>query len=76
MVANADTLMRQAPQTAEGYLKQVVLSIDERFGDGYAKANPVVVAAMLQACTADFAACMVSNSLDRVADAIHSGPSK
>ncbi len=73
MVADADTLMRQAPETAEGYLTQVVRSIDERFGEGYAKANPVVVAAMLQTCTADFAACMVSNALDRIADAISAG---
>ncbi len=73
MVADADTLMRQASMTADTYLREVVKSIDERFGDGFAKSNPVLMSAMLQACSADFAATMLSNSLDRVADAIHTG---
>jgi hypothetical protein len=73
MVADAQTLMRQASMTADTYLREVVKSIDEQFGAGFAKANPAVVAAMLQACTGDFAACMVSNSLDRLGEAIHSG---
>jgi len=73
MVADADTLMRQAPDTAELYLRKVVASIDDVFGAGHAKANPALVAAMVQACTADFGAVMLSNSVDRLSDAIHTG---
>ena len=73
MAADADTLMRQAPATADLYLRQVVTSIDDVFGDGYAKANPALVAAMVQACTVDFGAVMLSNSVDRLSDAIHTG---
>lgn len=72
-MVDAKTLMEQAPMTADRYLSDVVKSIDERFGDGFAKANPVLVAAMLKACTADFGACMISNSLDRLADAVNAG---
>lgn len=73
MAANAQTLMNQAPMTADKYLGDVVRSIDERFGDGFAKANPTLVAAMLQTCAMDFAACMLSNSLTDVADTIEAG---
>jgi hypothetical protein len=73
MAADADTLMRQASDTADTYLRAVIKSIDAQFGQGFAQSNPALVASMLQACTADFAACMLSNSLDRVADALHSG---
>lgn len=73
MAVDAHTLMNQAADTAGTYLAKVVRELDEQFGSGYAKSNPVVVAAMLQACTADFAACMLSNSIDRLADAVHTG---
>ncbi len=73
MAADAHTLMNQAPMTADKYLLDCIRSIDEALGDGYAKAHPEVLAAMLRACSFDFATCMTSNSLDRIADAIHSG---
>lgn len=73
MSADADTLMRQAPMTADLYLRKAVQSIDEVFGAGYAKEHPEIVAAFMQACTVDFATVMASNSVDRLADAIHTG---
>lgn len=73
MSADADTLMRQAPMTVDLYLRKAVESIDEVFGAGYAKANPAVVAAFMQACSWDFATTMGSNSVDRLADAINAG---
>jgi hypothetical protein len=73
MAASTETLMRQAPQTAEVYLREVVRSINAQFGDGYALQHPELVAAMLQTCALDFSSCMISNSLGQVADAIHSG---
>jgi hypothetical protein len=73
MTANAETLMRQAPMTADTYLRECVKSIDSQFGQGFAKANPAVLAAMLQASSMDFASMVISNSFDRVAVAIEDG---
>lgn len=70
---DADNLMRQAPMTAELYLRNAVASIDQVFGVGYAKANPAVVAAFLQTCAMDFATVMGSNAVDRLTDAISTG---
>lgn len=69
----ADTLMRQAPQTAALYLRDAVESIDGMFGEGYAKANPPLVAAFLAACSADFSACMVSNAISSLGDCVYAG---
>lgn len=65
--------MRQGAETAEYWLRRVVRSIDEELGDGYAKANPEVVAAMLAAASSDFRTTSWQASVDRLADAIHSG---
>lgn len=63
------------PETAEKYFREVIKLIDDVFGDGYAKANPALVAGMLQVCAGDFGACMISNALDRVAEAIQNSTS-
>ena len=73
MQNESDTLMRQAPMSADLYLRKAVESIDEVFGAGYAKAHPAVVTAFLQACAVDFATTMGSNAINRLADAINAG---
>ena len=66
-----DVRMRQGAQTADLWLHEVVKSIDEVFG--YARSNPQVVAAMLAASASDFRTTMLTASIDRLADAIHTG---
>ncbi len=68
-----DERMRQGADTADVWLRSVVRSIDEVFGDGHARANPELVAAMLAASASDFRTTMLTASVDRLADAIHSG---
>ena len=51
-----DTIIRQASLTAEEYMRAAVSSIDEQFGNGFAKANPVLVAAFMNAAALDGAA--------------------
>ena len=82
--ANAETLMTQAWKTADEYLLRAIFCIDERLGEGSAKANPQLVAAFMQVAAQDFATAMraavdqdssmgvtaISDSLDRVARAI------
>ena len=68
-----DVRMRQGAQTADLWLHEVVKSIDEVFGEGYARSNPQVVAAMLAASASVFRTTMLTASIDRLADAIHTG---
>jgi hypothetical protein len=51
---NVENAMRQAPMTIDFYLLKVIESIDDRFGAGYAKAHPELVAQLVIACTKDF----------------------
>lgn len=66
-------LMEQGADTAHTWLRKAIESIDDLMGEGAAKANPALVAAMLQASAADFATIKVSESIDRLADAVHTG---
>lgn len=67
---NEHNLMLQAVATAETYFEKAVRIIDAQFGEGYAKANPAVLAAFMGACSADFSATMLSNSLTNLGAAI------
>jgi len=73
ITADPQTLMEQATGTAAYWFDHVVESIDAKFGEGYAKDNPALVAGMLNACAIDSAAAYIgciSNSLDDVASAL------
>lgn len=54
ITGSVETLMRQAPITIAEYLSHAVKHIDEQFGDGYAKKNPELVGAFIQASALDF----------------------
>lgn len=49
-----ETAMKQAGYTANEYLMAAIESIDKQFGPGYAKENPELVGAFIQACAMDF----------------------
>ncbi len=52
--ASAETLMRQAKLTAGEYLDAAVLDIDEKFGSGFAKSHPELVAAYMTTAALDY----------------------
>lgn len=52
--ASAETLMRQAGLTADEYMKSGIKHIDATFGDGFAKANPALLAAFMQTAAIDY----------------------
>ena len=54
ITADTATLMRQASMTANEHMLHCVRYIDEKFGEGYAKAHPELLAAMIQASAQDF----------------------
>jgi hypothetical protein len=57
--ASNDTLMQQAPMTADEYLRAGVRTIDKQFGDGYAKQHPELLAAYMKTCAMDFGTSML-----------------
>lgn len=70
-------LMRQARDTAETYFNQAVRIIDEKFGEGYAKEHPELIAGFMNTTAKDFDTCMtrqaldhLSNNFDRLAGAV------
>lgn len=76
--ASFNTLYSQSKESAESYMHTAVRNIDEQFGEGYAKANPNLVAAFMQTAVTDFTASstakvngaalrVIAESLDRMA---------
>jgi hypothetical protein len=63
ITANGDTLMRQAPMTADLYLGEAIEDIDKRLGKGYAKAHPELVAAYMFTAAADYGATLLAQKL-------------
>ena len=62
IIASSDTLMRQAPATADVYLGQAIEMIDARLGKGYAKAHPELVGAFVQAAAADMSGALIARN--------------
>ena len=54
ITASYETLMRQAPMTADVYLDAAVHSLDRQFGEGYAQTHPELVAGYMKTCAMDF----------------------
>ncbi len=72
ITASTQTLFSQASDAAESYMNRAVSSIDSRFGDGFAKKNPELIAAFMKTCASDFAASINGRSLEKVASRIES----
>jgi hypothetical protein len=70
ITADATTLMRQAPMTAEVYMLEAVKCINERFGMGYAKDHPDLVAAFMYVAGNDFNAAIQAQAISEAAQAI------
>lgn len=61
--------MDQAGPTVGHWLQQAVDQIDKTFGDGYAKKNPALVAAFIQAAAMDqFTAHLANTVCQRLVD--------
>lgn len=69
-------LMHQAMLTSQSYLNSAVLFIDEKFGEGYAKAHPELIVGYMGSAAQDYNTGTMhqglgnlSNDLDRLASA-------
>ncbi len=79
VTADGTTLMRQAPMTAEYYLRGAVEQIDSVFGDGFAKKNPQLVGVFMQVSAQDLHTAMlkcgaqdIAAALEQIASAVES----
>jgi hypothetical protein len=61
---SAYDLMLQAPDTMEHYFLEAIAIIDKQFGEGYARENPVLVAAFIQGCATDLNSMVLMNEID------------
>jgi hypothetical protein len=65
-----ETLLRQAPMTAQTYMACALHDIDALFGKRYAKAHPELIAAYMQTAAIDFAAGEIGRAIESLGDAI------
>ena len=63
---------RQTKPTISQYTINAVDIIDEEFGDGYAKKNPNLIAALVKAQTLDFNNCSMTAANYEIAESLSS----
>lgn len=68
--ASWDTLLTQAGDTVETYLRRAHIMLDERFGDGYAEKNPQLVGQLVGSMTRDFQSASFGKIVGELADVI------
>lgn len=61
--ADPETLMRQAWKTASEYMLYGEQEIDARFGKGFAKAHPELLAAFMRTAAADYGASLIAKEI-------------
>jgi len=69
--ANNQTLLRQAPMTADEYLHSAIDHIDDRLGKGYAKQHPELVAAFMQTSAIDLGTAVIARAIESITSAIN-----
>jgi hypothetical protein len=62
--ANNETLLRQAPTTANEYLLSAIDQIDLKLGAGYAAKHPELVAAFMQASATDLGTAVIARAIE------------
>lgn len=63
-------LVLQARDTAETYFNQSIRIIDSKFGEGFAKAHPDLIAGFMKTAAADFHTAVLHFGLESIADSI------
>lgn len=70
ITASYDTLLKQAPMTADVYLRAAVRSIDEQFEKGYAQKHPELITAFMKVCASDFETSTLTIAIQEAASEI------
>jgi len=72
VTADSQTLLRQAPMTANEYLISAIDHIDNQLGKGYAAKHPELIAAFMQTSAFDLGAAVVARAIEGITPAIES----
>ena len=64
--ATNETLLQQAPLTANEYLDAAIIAIDARFGDGFARIHPELIAAYMLTCATDAGTAVIARAIASV----------
>lgn len=64
--AGNETLLRQAPMTADEYMTKAIRDIDELLGKGYAKQHPELIATYMQTAAIDFGTAIITRAIESV----------
>jgi hypothetical protein len=72
--ANNLILLEQAPLTAKTYMSSAIDYIDDRLGEGYAKAHPELIGAFMQTSAIDLGTAIIARAIETAATAIGDRP--
>ena len=79
VTADADLLVGQAIKTADIYLSDAIVNINERLGDGYEEKHPELLGHFMMVCAMDFQSAIIRvlateirDPLNDIASAINS----
>lgn len=62
--------MRQASKTMSVYLDKAITTLDDQFGEGYAKKNPALLAQLVSVSANDYQSYVIERSAGLLANAI------
>ena len=65
-----EILHRHSMMAVEDYLANAIHNLDEKFGNGYAKAHPELVGAYINACAKEQFTPYIANAFNDLADSI------
>lgn len=72
--ASFATILEQSPDVVDYHLSRAINSIDDHFGEGFAKQNPGLVAALITACVSEYNSTtqvkVYASALDNIASAL------
>lgn len=66
--AGNETLLRQAPMTANEYLLSAIDHIDAKLGAGYAAKHPELIAAFMQASAIDLGTAVIARAIEGLSE--------
>ena len=69
--ASNNSLLRQAPMTANEYILSAIDHIDQKLGKSYAKQHPELIGAFMHAAAMDFGAAVIARAIESITNSIN-----
>jgi hypothetical protein len=68
--AGNQTLLRQAPMTANEYLMSAIDHIDQQLGNDYAKQHPELIATFMQTSAIDLGTAVIARAVESLSNSL------